>query len=63
MAAFDIILAAVMGWYFEKKSSVGRWVSFGLSLLFMLYLLCYELYIFYRLIHFAYTDINTHKFL
>ncbi len=50
VAIFYISLTTMLEWIYFEPSSTERWISLGLCLLFNVYFLAYEMYIYYDMI-------------
>lgn len=59
---FYISLSTLLEWIYFDAASVQRWISFGLCLLFNVYFLCYELYIYYDMINYPAAVIGNEKY-
>ncbi len=57
-----ISMATILEWIYFDAASFERWLSFGLCLIFNVYFIAYELYIYYDMIKYPLAKIGNQKY-
>lgn len=62
ISIFYISLATMLEWIYFDAASIERWMSFGFCILFNVYFLVYELYIYYDMINYPAAVIGNSRY-